>query len=91
MILMRRSRSRGTPAPMPTNVDTALFERLREARLDLAKEKGVPAYVVCHDRTLLEMAAQKPQTLSEMAAVHGMGPARIEAWGDHFLSVVTDG
>jgi len=86
-----RSRSRGTPAPMPTNVDTALFERLREARLDLAKEKGVPAYVVCHDRTLLEMAAQKPQTLSEMAAVHGMGPARIEAWGDHFLSVVTDG
>ena len=47
--------------------------------------------MVCHDRTLLEIAAQKPQTLSQMAAVHGMGPARIEAWGDHFLSVVTDG
>ncbi len=89
----RGSRSRGkrTPAELPTNVDRALFERLREARLALAREKGVPAYVVCHDRTLLEMAAQKPQTLNEMADVHGMGPARIEAWGDRFLSVVTEG
>ncbi len=86
-----RSRSSRKPKEMPTNVDRDLFERLREARLELAKEKGVPAYVVCHDRTLLEMAAQKPQTLSEMANVHGMGPARIEAWGDRFLTVVAQG
>jgi ATP-dependent DNA helicase RecQ len=83
-----RRRTGGKPAEIPTNVDRALFERLREARLELAREKGVPAYVVCHDRTLLEMAAQKPQTLGEMADVHGMGPARLEAWGDRFLSVV---
>jgi ATP-dependent DNA helicase RecQ len=86
----RRGSKKKKPAEMPTNVDRALFERLREARLELAREKGVPAYVVCHDRTLLEMAAQKPRTLGEMADVHGMGPARLEAWGDRFLSVVTE-
>jgi ATP-dependent DNA helicase RecQ len=83
-----RGRSRAASAPLPANVDRALFERLRGARLDLARERGVPPYVVCHDRTLLEIAAQKPQTLSEMARVHGMGPARLEASGDRFLSVV---
>ncbi|MBW2462199.1 MAG: ATP-dependent DNA helicase RecQ [Deltaproteobacteria bacterium] len=86
----RTGRAR-TPVEMPANVDPELFERLRGTRMELAKEKGVPPYVVCHDRTLLEIAATKPQTLDQMAEVHGMGPARIDAWGDRLLSVIAEG
>jgi len=66
----------------------SLFERLRETRLELAKQKGVPAYVVCHDRTLMEIAADRPTDLAALAKVAGMGPARIEAYGETLLSVV---
>jgi len=79
---------RSSAADVPANVDNALFERLRETRLELAKEKGVPAYVVCHDRTLLEMAASKPSSIEALAEIHGMGPARISSYGEPFLAAV---
>ncbi|MEZ4441717.1 MAG: ATP-dependent DNA helicase RecQ [Polyangiaceae bacterium] len=82
--------SRG-PRPIPVDdpdFDGALYEKLKEARLEAAKERGVPAYVVCHDRTLREMAAQKPRTREQLAEVHGMGPARIESYGDRLLRVL---
>ncbi|HJL16313.1 MAG TPA: ATP-dependent DNA helicase RecQ [Sandaracinaceae bacterium LLY-WYZ-13_1] len=85
----RRARSRTKREP-PPDMDEALFERLREARLALAKEKGVPAYVICHDRTLMEIAAGKPTDLVQLGKVPGMGPARLEAYGDRLLSVVGD-
>ncbi len=71
----------------PPNMDGALFERLRAERLALAKEQGVPAYVVCHDRTLMEIAADKPRDARELAKVAGMGPARVEAYGERLLAV----
>ena len=58
----KRERQRST-REVPDNVDASLFESLRATRLDLARAKGVPAYVVCHDRTLLEMAAYKPTSI----------------------------
>jgi ATP-dependent DNA helicase RecQ len=64
------------------------FERLRAARLDLARAQGVPAYVVCHDRTLREIAVRRPTSRSDLAEVHGMGPARLDAYGERFLEVV---
>jgi ATP-dependent DNA helicase RecQ len=73
---------------LPENVDPLLFERLRETRLDLAREKGVPAYVVCHDRTLVEIAAMRPSSLEALANIHGMGPARITSYGEPFLAAV---
>jgi len=81
------SRSRGS-SELPENVDPLLFERLRETRLDLAREKGVPAYVVCHDRTLLEIAAARPSSMEALANIHGMGPARITSYGEPFLAAV---
>ncbi len=75
----------------PAGMDEALFERLRAERLSLAKEKGVPAYVVCHDRTLMEIAADKPTDRDALSRVAGMGPARIESFGDRFLAVVQAG
>ncbi|MGB5811938.1 MAG: ATP-dependent DNA helicase RecQ [Polyangiales bacterium] len=74
--------------PIPEGVDSALFERLREARLDLAKTKGVPAYMICQDRTLLEIASVRPATAGALADIYGMGPARIESFGQRLLETV---
>ena len=74
---------------IPANVDSELFERLRKERMDIAKDRGIPAYVVCHDRTLMEIAAVRPTTLAALARVHGMGPARLDAYGERLLGVVT--
>jgi len=84
----RRAVSKREPPP---GMDAGLFERLRQARLEMAKERGVPAYVVCHDRTLMEIAADRPADLEALADVAGMGPARIDAYGDRLLTVVNDG
>jgi len=74
---------------LPDNVDPSLFESLRATRLDIARAKGVPAYVVCHDRTLAEIAAYKPTSMEALADIHGMGPARIERYGEPFLATVS--
>jgi ATP-dependent DNA helicase RecQ len=79
---------RTAAAALPDNVDRELFERLRATRLELAKARGVPAYVVCHDRTLLEMAAYKPSSVEALSEIHGMGPARISSYGEPFLAAV---
>ncbi len=73
----------------PAGMDASLFERLRALRLSLAKEQGIPAYVVCHDRTLMEIAADKPRDRDALSRVAGMGPARMEAYGDKLLEIVT--
>jgi len=73
---------------LPENVDSTLFESLRSTRLDIARAKGVPAYVICHDRTLLEIAAYKPTSMEALADIFGMGPARIENYGEPFLDTV---
>ncbi|QQR88638.1 MAG: ATP-dependent DNA helicase RecQ [Myxococcales bacterium] len=66
-----------------SNADHILFEKLRATRLELARAKGVPAYIICHDRTLKDIATLRPTTLQELADAHGMGPARIENYGKH--------
>jgi ATP-dependent DNA helicase RecQ len=71
-----------------TPADARLFDRLKETRLALARSRGVAAYLICHDRTLREIAQRRPGSRSELAAVYGMGPSRIETCGDDFLAVV---
>ena len=83
-----RSSASAKKRPVPANMDEALFEKLREERMSLAKEQGVPAYVICHDRTLMEIAADKPLDLAELSKVAGMGPARLSQYGDRLLAVV---
>jgi ATP-dependent DNA helicase RecQ len=68
--------------------DTALFEKLRVHRNEVARQKGFPAYVVAFDRSLQEMAARRPQSCAELAAIAGFGPARVEAYGEGFLAVL---
>ncbi len=68
--------------------DPALFEALRRRRLELARAQQVAAYVVFPDKTLLDMAKRKPQSLIEMAAVHGVGEAKLRQYGEEFLDVI---
>ncbi|WP_394837151.1 ATP-dependent DNA helicase [Pendulispora rubella] len=68
-----------------------LFERLRAHRSEIAKERGVPAYVVAPNRSLVELAYIKPRTLGELSGIHGFGPSRIADYGEGFLSVLIQG
>jgi len=61
------------------------FERLRAARLELARERQVPAYVVCHDSTLREMAKADPTDERDLQRVRGMGPVKIQMYGARLL------
>ena len=83
-----KNERRRSERELPENVDQALFENLRTTRLDIARAKGVPAYVICHDRTLMEIAAHKPTSMEALADIFGMGPARIENYGEPFLATV---
>lgn len=68
--------------------DDPLFDALRARRRELAKEQGVPPYVIFHDATLRDMAALKPRTLSEMGNVSGVGSRKLDAYGAAFLEVI---
>ena len=71
-----------------SGVDASLFGALKAIRRELATEKKVPAYVVFPDKTLLDMVHLKPQTRGQMAMVHGVGAAKLEQYGEAFLTVV---
>ncbi len=68
--------------------DDALFEELRALRRQIAEREGVPAYVIFHDATLREMAAQRPSTAAELLEVSGVGERKLEKYGEEFLALV---
>jgi ATP-dependent DNA helicase RecQ len=68
--------------------DNPLFEALRTCRRDLAKEAGVPPYVIFHDSVLREMAAQRPTSRSALMHLSGIAARKLEAYGDAFLEVI---
>lgn len=67
-----------------------VFEALRRHRLERARAEGVPPYVVASDRTLREIAMLRPRTREELALAHGIGPAKLERYGDGLLAVIAD-
>ena len=69
-------------------VDRALFDRLREMRLDIARSRGVPPYVIFHDSTLRELARIRPRSLRELEGVYGMGARKIESLGAVVLETI---
>ncbi len=68
--------------------DRDLFEALRDCRKQLADEHDVPPYVIFHDATLRQMAADKPQTDSALLAISGVGQTKLERYGPAFLDVI---
>ncbi|MGI9229213.1 MAG: DNA helicase RecQ [Gammaproteobacteria bacterium] len=73
---------------IPEDVDPGLWEKLREHRTSLAKEQGVPPYVIFHDSTLKLMAAEVPRNLAEFATLPGVGQHKLEKYGEGFLAVL---
>jgi DNA helicase-2/ATP-dependent DNA helicase PcrA len=69
---------------------TPAVQALREWRLARARADEVPAYVVFNDRTLVELVARTPQTIAELAAVPGIGPAKLERFGAELLAQLAE-
>ena len=86
----RSSAARGARAAVadfgPEDAD--LFERLRAWRAGVAREQGVPAYVVFHDATLREVAQRRPATLEDLAGISGVGATKRERYGAGLLAAV---
>jgi ATP-dependent DNA helicase RecQ len=70
------------------DVDRDLFERLRTLRLDIARQRGVPPYVIFHDTTLREMARQKPTSVAALLDVRGVGARKAEDLGEAFVALI---
>ncbi|GMR15821.1 MAG: DNA helicase RecQ [Gammaproteobacteria bacterium] len=70
------------------SIDEPLFERLREHRLELANEYGVPPYIIFHDSTLEEMANTRPDNLEAMRYISGVGEQKLDKYGDSFLNII---
>ena len=92
-----KKRTRGTvrgtaPAEPPeltaSAADAALLERMRALRSSIAREQKVPAYVVFPDRTLLEMAVRRPKSPYALGEIRGVGPMKIEKYGERFLALL---
>ena len=86
----RRPKSGGrTEEPRPlSEEDEALFQDLRKLRKSIADAQGVPAYIVFNDTTLRAMAEKRPTTRRELLAISGVGPEKLERYGEAFLEAI---
>ena len=86
-----RPAPRAAPAPTPDRpVDEALFAALKRLRKEIADARAIPAYLVFSDATLRAMASARPRTPAELLAVSGVGPVKLEAYGDRFLQAIRE-
>ncbi len=67
-----------------------LWYLLKAKRTELAREQGVPPYVIFHDSTLLEILNRRPSNIDEMSQISGVGQAKLDRYGDAFLQVLED-
>jgi DNA helicase-2/ATP-dependent DNA helicase PcrA len=75
-------------APARATEWTAEAQRLRDWRAERARTDNVPAYVVFHDSVLQAIAAARPATIGELAQISGVGPAKLERYGDELLALL---
>ena len=73
--------------PVPASA-SPLVDRLKEWRRGRAQADGVPAYVVFHDRTLVDIASRRPKDRNELSTISGVGPTKLERYADEVLAVV---
>jgi ATP-dependent DNA helicase RecQ len=83
---------RGDLAPRPAGqgepADAALRTSLRAWRSEIARKRGVPAYVVLHDSTIDGIATSRPVTLTQLRNIPGIGDKKLEHYGDELISLV---
>ena len=71
-----------------TTENQTLYNALKSLRMEMAREQGVPPYVIFHDKTLQDMVLLKPLTLPQMAMVHGIGEQKLAKYGPAFLRAI---
>ncbi|HTJ66910.1 MAG TPA: ATP-dependent DNA helicase UvrD2 [Actinospica sp.] len=82
-------RKLGRCADCPSDLDQALFQRLRDWRLEQAQEQSVPAYVVFTDATLTAIAEIKPADRAGLAKIPGVGAQKLDRYADQVLLILT--
>ncbi len=90
-----KPRKRTAPRPSdptgdPAKWSDALWEALRRLRTQLAREQGVPPYIVFPDASLREMVEQRPATVAEFADITGVGETKLERYGEAFMAVIRE-
>jgi ATP-dependent DNA helicase RecQ len=88
----RQKGARRNTAPAATHAmapgSEPLFARLRQWRAELARQQGVPAYVILHDKTLRDVAARQPATLADLLDISGIGEAKAARYGATLLETI---
>jgi ATP-dependent DNA helicase RecQ len=87
---VRTEREGKSREPFTGANEDRLWLALKARRLELAREQGVPPYVIFHDSTLLEMRDQRPGSLTELARISGIGQGKLARYGDDFLKVIEE-
>ena len=82
---------RGETEPALADEETALLGVLKALRLEIARKRGVPAYVVFPDRTLIDMVRRRPRNTAEFAEVNGVGAAKLREFAEPFLAAIAAG
>ncbi|CAM2066782.1 DNA helicase RecQ [Sulfidibacter corallicola] len=90
LIETRRQAKAKRPAITDTSFDHALFDVLREKRMEIATRLGVPAFIVFGDRSLQDMARVKPTSREEFLRVFGVGQAKLEKFGEPMLVAIRE-
>jgi ATP-dependent DNA helicase RecQ len=89
----RRPGSDSAAAPDAESLDPSAeerFERLRAVRLNLARQRQLPPYCICHDSTLKLIAQAVPADLGALEQIKGMGPQRVKNYGSAFLQALVE-
>jgi ATP-dependent DNA helicase RecQ len=89
-IVAKKPRREKRPPAAPGDADAELLAALKALRGAMARAQNQPAYVVFPDRSLIEMAAERPRTLDDFASIHGVGAAKLQKYGAAFLAVIRD-
>jgi ATP-dependent DNA helicase RecQ len=85
----RAAQGRATPVELPAEAEP-VFERLRAWRTAVAKEQGMPPYVIFHDATLRLIAASPPSTLDELRLINGVGETKLTRYGQQILDLLAE-
>jgi ATP-dependent DNA helicase RecQ len=92
-LLLEPAKKRPVPKPFAAkafgdSLEHSLFEKLRKLRRELARERGVPVYIIFSDATLRDIAVRRPSTASALLLVSGIGMKKLELYGEQILETI---
>lgn len=87
---LRKTTQKRSSSPSGNTAEEKLYLALKAKRMELARTHNLPPYVIFHDKTLLELAQIKPESLEDMLAISGVGEAKMQRYGEDFLQVIMD-